>query len=48
MEVADKLGKKLRNCKLLTWWSRRNLIIYNTNAKLEWRLFLKHFEHIHH
>jgi len=38
---------KLRNCKLLTWWSRRNLIIYNTDAKLEWRLFLRHFEHHH-
>jgi hypothetical protein len=39
MEVADKLVKKLRNCKLLTWWSRRNPIIYNTDAKLEWILF---------
>jgi len=32
---------KWRYWKLLTWWSRRNLIVYNQDAKLEWRRFIK-------
>ena len=37
---------KWRYWKLLTWWSRRNLIIYNEDAKLEWVRFLRHFASI--
>lgn len=35
---------KWRNCKILGWWSRRNLIIYNETAKIEWIKFLNNFK----
>ena len=36
---------KWRKCNLLKKWSRRNLIIYNENAKLDWTKFVDKFEH---
>lgn len=32
---------KLRKCKILVWWMRRNLRIYNETSKMKWRWFMK-------
>lgn len=32
---------RLRCSRILRWWSRRNLLIYNGSSKLKWRIFLK-------
>ena len=39
---------KMRKWSILRWWARRNLVIYNENAKLDWIKFMKKFEHHHH
>ena len=33
---------KWRYCKLLKWWSRRNLFVYNESSKFLWVKFLNH------
>lgn len=34
----------IKNSWILKYWSRRNLLIYNINAKYEWRKFLRKFK----
>jgi len=46
-ETIDKIIDiyKWRNSSILRWWARRNLIIYNENAKKDWTKFINKFEH---
>jgi len=34
-----------RHSKLIKWWSRKNLFIYNEDAKREWNKFLREIHH---